>query len=206
MSVFRLDVTLKEEDIQEAITKAIGLKDETEIRVERIKMNPNGHLSTIVRLSKANADELASLRKLRVGWSRCVLKQWLNVPVCYKCQEVGHKAGNCTQKTALEKRCYKCGEIGHIGRNCKTTEIKCHYCQVDGHSAYSTSCPRYKKMITELRDKAIPNEKEKEELQDQREPQETETSKHQNSDGANQDDQVWTTIQGKKKTLTNNPK
>lgn len=41
------------------------------------------------------------------------------IPICYRCNENGHVAPNCTLPD--KRKCYRCGKEGHIANNCTTT-------------------------------------------------------------------------------------
>lgn len=40
------------------------------------------------------------------------------IPVCYRCNESGHVAPNCTLPD--KRKCFRCGKIGHVATNCTT--------------------------------------------------------------------------------------
>ena len=54
---------------------------------------------------------------------------------CYRCQQFGHKAANCTH----DSKCFKCGEAHEYNRN-STKPIKCANCS-QSHMAGSPECP-----------------------------------------------------------------
>ena len=54
---------------------------------------------------------------------------------CFRCQQFGHKAANCTHAS----KCFKCGEAHEYDRNCMNP-IKCANCS-DAHMAGSPECP-----------------------------------------------------------------
>lgn len=78
--------------------------------------------------------------------------QWLNVggesakanrfkrtnsePICYNCQEIGHRAFNCKG----DQRCAKCAELGHSHHTCESVVPKCCLCK-GPHQTYSRGCP-----------------------------------------------------------------
>lgn len=53
---------------------------------------------------------------------------------CFRCQQFGHKAMNCTH----ESKCFKCGEAHEYNRNC-SNPIKCANCS-ESHMAGSPEC------------------------------------------------------------------
>lgn len=54
---------------------------------------------------------------------------------CFRCQQFGHKATNCTN----ESKCYKCGEHHQYQRDCSNA-VKCANCHGE-HMAGSPECP-----------------------------------------------------------------
>lgn len=75
-------------------------------------------------------------------------------PVCVKCQAVGHLSRDCDEEEQRDKRCYKCDNVGHISRDCKEQEAKCHTCQENGHTTTSMACPKYRELVTAMKNKA----------------------------------------------------
>lgn len=62
-------------------------------------------------------------RKLNIGWSSCIVKEYVDLMKCYNCQGFNHTAKACTRK----KACKKCaGE--HDVAACKSTVIRCTNC------------------------------------------------------------------------------
>lgn len=65
----------------------------------------------------------SNYKKLRIGWSRCPVKEYVDLLKCYKCQGFSHKSKDCTKK----KACKKCaGE--HDISDCKSKVIRCANC------------------------------------------------------------------------------
>ncbi|KAK9122998.1 hypothetical protein Sjap_012600 [Stephania japonica] len=63
---------------------------------------------------------------------------------CYNCDEVGHRAANCTAKRR-QKPCFVCGSLEHGARNCKE-DIECFKCKMKGHRR--KDCPEKNQQIT----------------------------------------------------------
>ena len=64
-----------------------------------------------------------------------------SIQQCFKCQDFGHKAPNCTKK----QKCVMCGE-GHSHKNCPNKEKQspeCSNCR-EPHVANSRGCHAYK--------------------------------------------------------------
>ncbi|XP_031357806.1 uncharacterized protein LOC116181573 [Photinus pyralis] len=93
-------------------------------------------------------------QKLNIGWDRCRIYDAVTTRRCYKCNNFGHKAADCTKATT----CPKCAG-DHELTSCKATddEMKCCNCAyaVDTlkmkldvqHPAWSNECPVYRKRL-----------------------------------------------------------
>lgn len=62
-------------------------------------------------------------KKLNIGWSSCIVKEYVNVLSCYKCQGFSHKAKDCKK----ERACKKCAGKHDISE-CKSKVFKCTNC------------------------------------------------------------------------------
>lgn len=62
---------------------------------------------------------------------------------CAKCQIFGHFASECLQQ---EDTCARCAAKGHKTQDCNPgNTVHCANCKIDGHEAYSNTCPTYQK-------------------------------------------------------------
>ncbi|XP_018493755.1 branchpoint-bridging protein-like [Galendromus occidentalis] len=147
VAVYNMDLVTTEDEIEESIRKAIRLSRENPIRVEKIRTNERGERSALVRLARIDADRLLTAERIKIGWQTCRIRAWRTVAVCFKCQEVGHRAHECKEKETKARRCYKCGKEGHLTRDCGESDIICQNCETEGHSKYSSKCPRFKELL-----------------------------------------------------------
>lgn len=72
---------------------------------------------------------------------------------CAKCQHYGHQAKDCSR----EATCGRCGEPGHDSRSCSSDKLRCVNCKEDGHEAYSSRCPTFKKKLQEYNSRTPEN-------------------------------------------------
>ncbi|XP_018493757.1 uncharacterized protein LOC108863722 [Galendromus occidentalis] len=150
VGVYNLDPTITEKEVENVIRRTLNRHDEDDIKVESIRCSEAGDRSTLLRLRKKDAETLSKIRKVRIGWQTCTLREWKSVPEGYRCQEVGHLAAGC-RRDAKPRRCYKCGTEGHIGRECQAMEQHCHKCKASAHTAYSSACPVFRETLESMK-------------------------------------------------------
>jgi len=74
-------------------------------------------------------------KALYIGMTRCRCKVHSSLPQCFNCQQYGHTAARCDQKTAT---CRNCAGT-HDSRTCKNEVIKCANCK-GPHKSSSAVC------------------------------------------------------------------
>ncbi|XP_016660659.1 uncharacterized protein LOC107883987 [Acyrthosiphon pisum] len=74
-------------------------------------------------------------KSLYVGMTRCRCKVHSSLPQCFNCQQYGHTAARCEQKTPLCRNCAG----AHDSRTCKEDGVKCANCK-GPHKASSAIC------------------------------------------------------------------
>ena len=93
----------------------------------RVDFRSNEDVQKILQCSHISID---SIRYPAVAY-----KPLARIDRCFRCQQFGHKAVNCSH----ESKCYKCGENHEYNRDCGNA-VKCANC--DGqHMAGSPECP-----------------------------------------------------------------
>jgi len=71
-----------------------------------------------VDLPLRDAIALAEAKAVVVGWTRCRVKLLeKNQPTCYRCQQKGHHAAECSNE-AKPRVCFGFGRSGHLVRDC----------------------------------------------------------------------------------------
>ena len=93
----------------------------------RVDFRSNEDVQKILQCSHISID---SIRYPAVAY-----KPLARIDRCFRCQQFGHKAANCSN----EPKCYKCGENHEYNRDCAKA-IKCANCNGQ-HMAGSPECP-----------------------------------------------------------------
>ncbi|XP_066157787.1 uncharacterized protein [Euwallacea fornicatus] len=81
---------------------------------------------------------LRRITDLQVGISRCRLRERRETGRCFRCWEVGHRAGECKGEDR-SRLCARCAQGGHKAATCRT-ERYCPICMERGHSAGGPGC------------------------------------------------------------------
>ncbi|CAI6369044.1 unnamed protein product [Macrosiphum euphorbiae] len=83
-----------------------------------VRNNSGGGRVAAVKVSMATALRLSAAGAIRVGMGNCRVKLLENRKArCYRCDELGHMARNCTAVSAVMK-CFRCHRVGHLIADC----------------------------------------------------------------------------------------
>ena len=112
----------------------------SEMRVLKVIQCKKGGFMAIVIMSSNMAASVGT-RRLSIGHSICRTYDYVYHRRCYNCQQVGHIADKCENKTA----CSRCAS-GHSAVDCTSTVFKCVNCFINkqndfNHPSYSEKCP-----------------------------------------------------------------
>ena len=146
-----IEEDITEEEVINCIKKAVG--EEATIKC---KMKPSfaGMQMATVRMKKKLADVLIEKRRIRIGWTNCVIKSRINVLKCYKCLGFGHISRGC-QGPDRSESCYKCGKLDHKIADC-TNEAICFTCkdknyETTSHISGSRNCRCFKEELSKTK-------------------------------------------------------
>jgi hypothetical protein len=144
--LLKVDPSASIEETQAAIRSGIGLPDDGVVAVSLLKAR-NGTQCARVSLPLAEANKLAGLGSIQVGWTRARVKVMERRPLrCFRCLGEGHVAKTCRgpDRTGC---CYRCGVKGHTAKGCKSPP-RCVLCastgKPAGHTVGSGFCFRKK--------------------------------------------------------------
>lgn len=133
-----LDEVTTTEDIAQAIIKAIPLKKE-HFEVRALRPTKMGRQNATVIMTEADAHNLLSLGKLKVGWTNCRVAERIKGTRCSKCWETGHEKKDC-KGPDRQDLCFKCTKNDHKIANCNNMPF-CLACNNEGHQTGSVKCP-----------------------------------------------------------------
>lgn len=107
--------------------------------------------NVVVQLHPAVFKALFRRGRVNIGLISSRVEEYLDIPVCYKCSQFGHKAQKCENNPV----CIRCGG-SHEGRDCKSENVKCPTCTRANksntqHTAWSMACPFVRKAAAEAR-------------------------------------------------------
>lgn len=120
--------------------------DEAIRRVVIRRPQRNGQKDNVVlQLNPKVFKHLIRTGRATVGLLSVRTEEYLDVPICYKCSRMGHKAARCEE----EARCFRCAGR-HEAKDCQSRELKCPACTEGGkaktdHTARSLACPYFAK-------------------------------------------------------------
>jgi len=91
----------------------------------KIREGSNGVRTAIVRVPITPGLKLARLKKIRIGWSICRVKELAPRPAgCARCSSPNHDAKVCTG--VENRRYFRCKAVGHLIASCKIPKRDVH--------------------------------------------------------------------------------
>lgn len=144
--IYDLDAVTTEEEVKVAIEEAIGSKVFNLV----IRNAPGERKMAIVSMERSEVQAIIEIRRIRIGWNWCRVKEKISIDKCFKCLKHGHRARECTGPDR-SKSCLKYGSGEHKVENCQANKEYCCDCGTDGHRNGSGNCPNFRKMIIEKR-------------------------------------------------------
>lgn len=140
-----VDCDIDHEQLTNTLSNLLGIAKE-EIQSNPFRYMRRGNQMVTVFLPSEAADRAINLKKIKIGWTSCLVKERVEPPFCRKCQIFGNTTPNCKETTFKPRRCLGCGE-GHPTKECTSNKEFCVTCNTDGHRANSMRCPTYKRLV-----------------------------------------------------------
>lgn len=151
--IFHVPDHLAPADVQQAVTVTTGC-DSNLVQVFNPFKTNNNTIHYPVLLPQMAANELLNYRTICLGFKECPIKPYIRVIRCFKCWSFDHIAANCSVQ---EPPCPECGGLDHEAEKCETKEKHCTNCAKfnennnfrvsTAHSAYSSRCNTYEKVL-----------------------------------------------------------
>ena len=213
--LYRLEETTTEEEVKKSLMTELRCSEDR-LRVEKIRVTEIDGVKTssvLVKMNRSEANRILKAGACKIGWRYCAVRPWYSPPVCYKCQEVGHRSFECKSETAIARKCYRCDEEGHISKDCTkdAAELKCRKCGNEGRSPYTTACPAFRSLLAQAKqaakEKKAPK-KQPETKTTEQDTMETDTEAEKEPTPAKESTSTaemsgqWVKVQGKKKTIS----
>lgn len=113
----------------------------------------------VLKTSSAAFKLLSNRGFLFIGWQKCIVKEYLNIIRCFKCNKFGHIKKDCKSDRAICSECSEsherkyCNSQIKLCPNCKFHNEKFRSTWPTDHSANSRQCNFFKLKTTSLRNK-----------------------------------------------------
>lgn len=147
--ILGLDPTTTEDEIKQGIMRETKIRD-CDVNVKGIRKGKYEEQTAIIEIPRKQAGNLIKLRKLRIGWTECGIRERIHIQRCFKCLEYGHRTRECESQADRRDECIKCGQTGHKSKECSNND-HCVKCGVEGHRADQIKCPHFKQLIEKMR-------------------------------------------------------
>ena len=151
-----IDSTISPEEVMEGIKRELCSGEDTEAEMQvkiSDKYSNKGVTYAMINLPMRDAERIERRKRIKIGWTSCRIQKLENPPKCYRCQEYGHEATQC-KNIPRQDICFKCGEERHETKLC-TGNAKCYAWGIQGHSARSMKCDKYKRAVEEMRGRVV---------------------------------------------------
>lgn len=126
IKIVGLSEEISEDEIVEHIRAQNDFIKNGEIKVLHTYFRNIGNYrrgSVIIEVDGENFENIIRAQRINIGWNRCVVYEYLNVKICYKCNGYNHKSTVCTR----QKTCRKCGGE-HDLKECNEQLVNCINC------------------------------------------------------------------------------
>lgn len=133
------DYEEKEKKLQEDIEN-LELMENHKIEIFKIFKSKNGELNGIIQVDNYIQAKLLEKKKILLDLVRIRVAKYINLAICYNCQNYGHISKFCKNK----KSCAICSG-DHDSRQCTITQNPtCKHCHENrNHRSDSYRCPTY---------------------------------------------------------------
>jgi len=137
VEILDLDAVSTAAEVLEALRSAIPGQDDPAAQADRDSIGDvhiwptrSGQQIATAKMSKHAASQIT---RIAVGWTMCrVRARTLPPERCFRCQNFGHNARNCTGPDRTGA-CWKCGLTDHLLKNCNAPDDSCLACELAGH-------------------------------------------------------------------------
>lgn len=124
-----------------------------EVHSKYFQRNKKNNGNIILTVDPTLKNKICSIKKLNIGWRRCLVQEYFPIIRCFKCARYGHMASKCENNLT----CFRCSDQ-HKTEDCDTERLKCINCleanirlgrSLDvNHSATDYKCPCYQRILS----------------------------------------------------------
>lgn len=136
------------DEVKSALAAEVGVESGS-IRLSQFRMSMRGTKSATVFLPTVAAENAIKMRRMKLGWTSCLIRERIDPPLCGKCQAYGHRTGACSQRENAKRRCFKCGDENHMVKECPNQEC-CFTCGGE-HRANSMRCEKFRALVGRMK-------------------------------------------------------
>nr|XP_041633508.1 uncharacterized protein LOC121503279 [Drosophila kikkawai] len=111
-----------EREIRTALAEQYQLSDRA-VRIRSLRPGYGESKTAVFSLLCSMAKEVRRRGEVRIGWTRCRVREREGPPRCIRCLELGHIAIRCKSPVDKSGYCIKCGEAGHKAAACKKEPV-----------------------------------------------------------------------------------
>lgn len=113
IEILDLDEITEGNEILEALVGSIDGAETKDFDIRTIVASHLGTRMAIITTTAQYGKSLLKLRKIKIGWVSCRIRERLEVVRCFRCQGFGHRVGDCKgpDRTNL---CRACGKTGRV--------------------------------------------------------------------------------------------
>ncbi|CAL7932929.1 unnamed protein product, partial [Xylocopa violacea] len=122
LHILNLDASVEDMELRECVSDAAEIAVENTRIVYRRDGYAGSQSACIELPGRALRKCLSQGTTLRIGWTRCKIREFAVSRACFRCAETGHRAETCPNQPG--KICYKCGSNKHLMKDCQETATK----------------------------------------------------------------------------------
>lgn len=146
--IMDLEDDITEVDVVRVLTETLSV-DKENVKLNPLRKMRRGTQMVTVFLPAQAAEEAINMRRIKIGWTSCLIKEKIDPPFCTHCKVYKIEGHKCSERS-VSFRCFKCGG-SHNTQECNNDLVYCFSCQVEGHRANQMKCPVYGKLIRDAR-------------------------------------------------------